>query len=149
MCSSVQDWTDALSSAQASLSDTSNLSADSVRAAITDVSSATKTFVSDLKSVGSPGTDAGDQAEQELQTLSGNLEEQDQVIKEATSTKSDNLDSMLAQVSTVTGALATMVSDARTTVTNIQGLDGAQEIEDAFRSAPACTGLTGGGSPGG
>jgi len=148
VCSSVQDWTDALSSAQASLSDTSNLSADSVRAAITDVSSATKTFVSDLKSVGSPGTDAGDQAEQELQTLSGNLEEQDQVIKEATSTKSDNLDSMLAQVSTVTGALATMVSDARTTVTNIQGLDGAQEIEDAFRSAPACTGLTGGGSPG-
>ena len=148
VCSAVQDWTDALTTAQASLSDASNLSADSVRAAFDDVSSATETFVSDLKGVGSPGTEAGDQAKKELQSLSNNLEEQDQVIEDATSETSGNLDSMLARISTVSAALATMATDARTAVTRIQGLDGAQEIEDAFRSASSCKGLTASGSPG-
>jgi hypothetical protein len=147
VCSSVQDWTGTLSTARDTLSDTSSLSADSIRSTVSDVSRATETFVSDLKNVGAPDTEAGGQAEQELQTLSANLAEQAQVIEDATSKQPAGLDSMLAEVSTVTGAVGKMVSDAQTAVANIRGLDGAQELEDAFTSAPTCKQLTSSRSP--
>jgi hypothetical protein len=43
--------------------------------------------------------------------------------------------------STVTGAILTMLADIGTTVDSIRGLDGAQELEDAFKESPACVEL--------
>ena len=51
---------------------------------------------------------------------------------------SANLQELLAQVSTVSGALSTMVTDSVTAVENIRQLDGADELESAFQDSQTC-----------
>ena len=48
---------------------------------------------------------------------------------------------LLARVSTVSGAVAQMISDAQAAVADLRVLDGAQELEDAFSSAASCEDL--------
>ena len=50
----------------------------------------------------------------------------------------------LAAVSTVTGTLATMRTQVKTTVTDLQGLDAKGELKTAFTSSSACNSLTSG-----
>jgi hypothetical protein len=54
---------------------------------------------------------------------------------------------VLAQVSTVTQALSTMVNNAVTAVENIRQLDGADELESAFQDSQTCQELRASDSP--
>ena len=49
---------------------------------------------------------------------------------------------VVAAVSTLTTTLATMGTQAKTTFTDVQGLDKG-ELKDAFASSSACNSLTG------
>ena len=62
---------------------------------------------------------------------------------------SANLQELLAQLSAVTGALSTMVTDASTAVDTIRQLDGADEQESAVKDSPTCQKLSAGGSSSG
>ena len=138
VCKSAVDWRTAISDAQTTLSDTGSLSADIVRDTVDDVTTATRTFVNDLAGMGTPDTEAGDEAAAQIATLSDQLDQQSEIVSNAISESSDSLQDLLGQVSTVTGAIATMLTDVGTAVDNIRQLDGAQELEDAIRDSSAC-----------
>jgi hypothetical protein len=57
----------------------------------------------------------------------------------------DNLQALLAQVSTVTGAVSEMIDDSVATVESISRLDGADELESAFEESSTCQELGAGG----
>jgi hypothetical protein len=137
VCAAGSNWLDAVTDAQASLTDTSNLSVDSLRGAFDDVAGATETLVTDLGKVGKPDTDAGDQARAQVSTLSDQLEEQRTVISNAAD-QAGSVQGLLAQVSTVTQAIGTMFSDIGTTIDNLRGLEGSDELQKAFQDASAC-----------
>jgi len=145
VCSSVSDWKGAVEGAQATLSDPGNLSANDVKAALRSVSTATSAFVADLKGMGPPDTEAGQAAQDELSTLSGRLQQQADVVTQALNESSDNLQELLAQVSTVSGAVSRMVSESVAAVDNIRQLDGADELESAFQDSSTCQDLGAGG----
>jgi hypothetical protein len=138
VCSTVSDWTGAVKDAQATLSDPANLSADDARGALEGVSSATTAFINDLKAMGPPDTEAGEAAAAQLSTLSDQLQQQADVVTRALNQPSANLQELLAQVTTVSGALSQMVNNAVTAVENIRQLDGADELESAFQDSQTC-----------
>ena len=141
VCTAVGSWKDAIADAQTTLSDTANLSANDIRDALDNVATATDNFATDLDDIGPPDTEAGDEAEQQLATLSDKLKAQESVIEDAVGQNSDTLNELLAQVSIVTGALSTMITDALSTVDAIRQLDGATELNNAFENAPSCQDL--------
>ena len=52
----------------------------------------------------------------------------------------------LTAVSTVTGTLATMRTQVKTTFTDLQGLDAKGELKTAFANSSACNSLTSSGA---
>jgi hypothetical protein len=148
VCSSALEWRGATEDAQAALSDTGNLSADTISEAVDDLAAATATLISELADLGPPDTDAGDEAAAELSSLADQLQEQEVAISAATESPQGAQD-LLSQVSIVTGAIATVLADISTAVDNIRGLDGAQELENAFKDSSTCQELGAGASPSG
>jgi type I site-specific restriction endonuclease len=149
VCSTVSDWKGAVEDAQTTLSDPANLSANDIQAALESVSTATTAFVDDLQDIGPPDTEAGEQAGAQLSTLSDQLQEQADVVTRTLNQTSANLQELLAQVSTATKALSTMVTDSVTAVENIRQLDGAEELESAFQDSQTCQDLRATTSPSG
>jgi len=149
VCSTVSDWKGALEDAQTTLSDPANLSANDVKDALESVSTATSAFIDDLNGIGPPDTEAGRAAQEQLSTLSGQLQQQADVVTRTLNQSSANLQELLAQVSTVSGALSTMVTDAVTAVENIRQLDGADELESAFQDSSTCQELRASDGPSG
>ena len=141
VCSTVGAWTDTIADARTTLSDTANLSANAVRESFDSAAAATETFVKDLQGIGAPDTEAGEEAEQQLSTLSDELASQEAIIKDAMRQDAGTVSELRAQVSTVTGALSTMITDAQTALDNLRQLDGAAELEQAFQDAPECQDL--------
>jgi hypothetical protein len=147
LCSAGVDWRTAINDAQVTLTDVSSLSADAARDAVDDVATATTTFIEELGQMGPPDTEAGDAAAAQLSALSDGLEEQQAVISDARDQAADSPQALLAQVSTVTGAIAAMLADISSSVDDISQLDGAQELRSAFQASSACQELRASASP--
>lgn len=142
MCSTVGAWTTTMTEARSTLSEPRDLSANEIEATFSEVRTATSTLVDELGDLGAPDTDAGDEAEELVSSLSDDLQEQADVVEDATSDEPQGMGERLTRASTVTGAVAQMISDTQTAVTDIRALDGAQELEDAISSESSCQDLT-------
>jgi hypothetical protein len=127
-----------VNAAQDTLGDPSGLSAEEVRAQFGAVELATEELAAALVSSSPPDTEAGQEAEQLLTDLSNELSGQRQAIDSATDLPAASAEELLAKASNVTGAMSTMLTDIKATVTEIRELDGAEELRDAFESADAC-----------
>lgn len=149
VCSSVSTWQDAVAQSRSVLGDPADLSADDVRQALEGAATATSTLVADLEQIGPPDTEAGKAAAAELSTLSDQLRQQADLVTRALDRSSGDLQELLAQLSAVSGALSTMATDAATAIDNLSRLDGAEELQSAFRTSPTCQQLGAGASPSG
>jgi hypothetical protein len=147
VCSTVGSWLDAITDAQAALTDPADLSADTLGGAFDGVVTATDTLITDLGDLGPPETEAGDEAAAEVSTLSDDLEEQRAAITAATDQAAGTVPGLLSQVSTVSGAIAAMLTDVSAAVDNLRQLDGADELEQAFQDASACQDLRASATP--
>jgi hypothetical protein len=141
VCSAVGAWTTTVQDARTTLSTPRELSVDEIEATFTEVRTATSTMVDDLGGLGTPDTEAGDEAEERILSLSEQLQEQAAVVEDASGDEPQGMGEILASVSTVSGAVAQMISDAQAAIADLRVLDGAQELEDAFASTAACEDL--------
>jgi hypothetical protein len=142
VCTTVGAWTTTLEAARETLSTPRDLSAAVIESTFDEVRSATTTLVDELGDLGVPDTDAGDQAEERISSLSDQLKEQAAVVEDAAGDQPQGMGALLTSVSTVSGAVAQMISDTQSAVTDLRALDGAQELEDAFTDTAACQDLT-------
>ncbi|WP_159081331.1 hypothetical protein [Nocardioides sediminis] len=143
LCTSVGAWTTTMEEARTTLSEPRELSAADLEATIDQVSSSTSTLVGDLGDLGAPDTEAGDAAQERLTALSDEMESQSAVVEEAAGSEPGNLQQLLDRVSTVTGAAAAMLSEAKAAVADLRELDGAQELQDAIEGTASCQDLRG------
>ena len=140
LCSSFTTWKDSMTSAADSLKG-GNLSEDSVKSAIGDMKSATNTFVDDLKGLGKPDTEAGQQAKESVDKLSDEIKTDVDDIESAAS-KVSGVSGAVAAVTSVTTTLGTMSSQVSSTFDELQSLDAKGELENAFTQSDSCSGLT-------
>ncbi len=143
VCSSITTWQGAVKAAAGSV--TSDPTKSGLQKAVGDAQAATQTLTSDLKGLGKPDTQAGQQAQDSLTKLSTSLHQDVATIQTAVKGAS-GLSGAVTAVSTVTATLATMETQVKTSITNLQGLDAKGELKSAFTNSSACNSLTGGGS---
>lgn len=141
LCSSVGAWTTTMEEARTTLSNPRELSAADLEATVDQVRSSTSTLVGDLEGLGAPDTEAGDAAAERLTALSDEMESQSAVVEEAAGSEPETLQQRLERASTVTGAAAAMLSEAKAAVSDLSELDGAQELQDAIEGTASCQDL--------
>jgi hypothetical protein len=141
VCSSITTWQAAIESAASSVK--SNPTKSGLQTAAGDAKSATEKLASDLKGLGKPDTQAGQQAKDSLAQLSTSLQQGSATITSAVSGVS-SLSDAAGAASTVKSALATMQTEIKTTVTDLQGLGAKDELKNAFANSSACDSLTSG-----
>jgi hypothetical protein len=141
VCSSIADWTETLTAAQATLGDTANLSVNDFQEALDDVAETTETLAAELDDLGVPETEAGAEAEEQLTLLSDELESEVDILRAASDTEAESITDLLTTVSTITRALANMGTAVETTFDRVSNLSIAAELEAAFQSAESCQDL--------
>jgi hypothetical protein len=140
-CSAVTDWTDELQSITSQFSDTSNLSEDGIQSAATDVRSATQTLVDELRDLGAPETDSGEEVKSALDTLSATLEDESSEIEDTANGVSGitELPSAITKISSSLSALGTAFSQ---TLETIENADASGELRAALEDSPECADIT-------
>ena len=103
--------------------------------------SATDTLQSDLKALGRPNTQAGEQAKTSVDQLTSELKADADSIKTAVDGAS-GITGALTAAASVTGTLTTMKTQISSTYTTIKQLDAKGELQTAFNQSSACTKLT-------
>jgi membrane protein implicated in regulation of membrane protease activity len=135
VCSSFNTWVTSLEETTTTLKDQGlSISKDDIRTALDDAGAATDLLVTNVKDAGPPESEDGDKAKSELQTLTNQLEHQIDVVKDAVASGG----STLSLVSTVTTAISTAASDVQATLNELDNLDPAGELSDAFKNSDDC-----------
>ncbi|HEY6075193.1 MAG TPA: hypothetical protein VIV36_00030, partial [Gaiella sp.] len=106
-CSAITTWTDELQTVTSEFSDTSNLSQDGLQSASDDVGSATESLVDDLRGLGAPETEGGEEIQTALDTLSTTLETEAASIEETVEGIS-GLTGIPSAITAVTASLSAM-----------------------------------------
>ena len=142
VCSSIDEWRSSITG----LADVSggSLSKDTLREKLDDANSATQQLVDELRDLGTPDLEAGDQLKQELDTDADNLQSS---YDDLSSKAQEALDATTATgFLNALAALATpfqnLVSQISTTIQDLQnanvGEDAKTELKQAFDDADAC-----------
>ena len=137
LCGAVTMWKTDLSTATSQLSDRSNLTVEGAKAALSSISASTASFVDQLQDLGSPGTDAGEQAQQSLTTLTDTLEQQQKAIGNTLDGVS-NARQLAAALPSISMSLTTMGTALSSTAGYLSSLDGADELHQAFKASSQC-----------
>jgi ATP-dependent exoDNAse (exonuclease V) beta subunit len=135
LCSSITTWTESLQSAAEPLTG-GNLSEEALQEAADDVESSTETFTEDLKDLGTPDTEAGQEAKDLLDGLDEELDDDLQQIQSAAENASAG--NILTTVSTVSATLGEMAQQISATFQELDQLDASNELEQAFEEADSC-----------
>ena len=142
VCSAITTWTDSITSTTDSLKG-GNLNEDALSNAADDVSSATSDFVDDVRGLGKPDTDAGEQAKESLDQLADEADQNLSAIKSAVDDAS-GVSGAVAAVTAISAALSTMGSQLSSTFNELEQLDAGGELETAFKEADSCNELQSG-----
>jgi phage-related protein len=138
VCQAVTSWNSAITSAGASLRD--NPTEEGLKSAADQIRSATKTLSDDLKGLGAPDTESGQEAKAATDELATEL---DQGLNKITSAvdEASGVSGALTAVSTVSSTLVTMGDQVSSTVQRLEQIDAQGELGDAFARSAACNGL--------
>jgi hypothetical protein len=141
VCSAVSTWEDSLTAAVEPLTG-GDISKDSLQSAADDAKSATDTLESDLKDLGKPDTQAGQQAQDQIDTLTTQLQTDVDTIKSAAEDAS-GISGITAAVTTATTTVSTMKTQVNATITSLKQLDAKGELTTAFQQSSSCQQLAG------
>jgi hypothetical protein len=144
LCSSLNTWKDSVVKAANSLSG-GNVTRDSLKSAAGDVKDATDTLTDDLKGLGKPNTQAGQEAKDTVDQLSTQLEDGADKIQSAANDVSD-ASGLVQAMSVVAGAFTTMGNQIRAAYNKVRSLNGAQELKTALSNSDSCKKLTSSGN---
>ena len=135
LCGAITNWTESVQSATEPLTG-GDISKESLQSAADDVQSSTQTFTDDLKDLGKPDTETGQEAKDLLdgldETLGQDADELKSTVEDAGPTE------ILSTISTVTAKLGTMSQQVASTFTQLDQLDASNELEQAFEEADRC-----------
>jgi len=140
-CSAITTWTDELQTVTSQFSDTSNLSQDGLQSASDDVRAATESLVDDVRGLGAPETDGGDEIQSALDTLSTTLETESTSVEETVEGIS-GLTGIPSAITAVTASLSAMGTAFSTALQTIENADAGSELQNALEESPECADIT-------
>ena len=114
-----------------------NLGEDALTSAVDDLADATSDFVDDVRGLGAPDTEEGEQAKESLDQLADDADENLSTVQDAVDDVSGP-SGIVAAVTAISGAIATMGQQFSSTFSELQQLDPGGELETAFNEADSC-----------
>ena len=140
VCSAVSSWKTSVSSSRPGGSiQGGNLSENSLESAVDDVTDATKTLADDLKDAGRPDTADGQKAKGVVDQLAGEIEDGAQKIGDAVDDASGGLHR--GDLDDHRNPRHDGRSEVGAAVDQLEQLDPAGELNDAFSNADECSSL--------
>ncbi len=136
LCSSITTWQSEITTIIDSLKG-GNLTQDSLTAAVDDAEEATRNFTTSLKGLGRPDTDAGQQAQDSVNELTTQIDDDMTKIQDAVSNAS-GVAGVLAAVPTITSTIQSAGNQVADTISGFEELDAKGELESAFKDADSC-----------
>jgi len=145
VCTSLTDWRGSIE-ALADVGD-APLTADSLRDRLDEADSATTALVTDLRDLGAPDLDTGDEVEEALDDASAGLEESFDELQSAAeeATEAENQADFLAALAGLADDFQALLDQVRDVVATLQSAslfgDASAELQQAFADAPSCQAL--------
>jgi uncharacterized protein involved in exopolysaccharide biosynthesis len=139
LCTAITSWTTSITQTGNSLRGGS-MNQDKLQQAAEDFRASTHTLAEDLKGLGKPDTDAGQEAKASVDKLAGQIQADADKIQQTVKGVS-GLTGVQAALTTIAGTLTQMSSQLTSTFTELGSLDSKGELQDAFKKAPACSSL--------
>ncbi len=121
---------------------TSSLSEDGLKDAAESVSSATDTFIDDVRGLGRPDTESGQEVESSLDRLSNTLETEKADIEQTVDDIS-GLTGIPSAVTAIVTSLTAMSTAFQTALESIEDADVGDELQTALEDSDACADLSG------
>ena len=144
VCTSLSDWRDSITS----LADVSGepLTADTLRDKLGEAEDATSDLVTQLRDLGPPDLEEGDELQQQLDESAAELESRFDDLKEGAEAAADAPASeflqQLAELASDFAALQTAISSTVSSLENANVAEDSQaELQQAFADAPSCQAL--------
>jgi gas vesicle protein len=144
VCTSLSDWSESITS----LADVSGepLTADTLRDKLGEAEDATSDLVTQLKDLGAPDVEAGDELQQQLDESADELESSFDALRDSAEAAADAPPSeFLQQLAGLASDFAALQTAISTTVSSLQdanvGEESKAELEQAFADAPSCQSL--------
>lgn len=139
VCGAITTWKQDVASIGADLK--TNHTKSDLQAAADKAKGATERLASQLKTLGRPETQAGQEAQSAVSKLATSLRADVESIQTAVE-GSSGVTGTLTALSAATGTLATMGTEVSSTVDQLKQIDAKGELSKAFSTADACAALT-------
>jgi hypothetical protein len=139
VCEAFVAWNNSITDAGQGIRD--NPSEEGIRTAGEQIQSATQTLADDLRGLGKPDTESGQQAKDTIDQLATNLDTSLQKINEAMDNVSGTTGAVTA-ASTIGTSLVEMADHVSTSFQQLQEIDAQGELQSAFEQGDSCAGLT-------
>jgi hypothetical protein len=136
LCGSLTTWEDSITSLADELQQSPTR--DQLESAAKD---ATDTLVDDLKGLGRPDTEAGQQAQETVDDLSTQVEDGVDTVQKAVDDAS-GASGMLNAISVASTTFGTLLQQISAAVQKLQGLDSGGELQSALQDNSSCQSLT-------
>lgn len=146
LCSAITTWSNSVKTAGESLK-SGSLSEGDLKNTTSEIRSATNTFAEDLKGLGKPNTDAGQQAKDAIDKLSTEIKSDVDTLQSAVNDAagSGTTKGAVTAASSIATSLSTMSTQIASAASTLQQADAKGELEQGFRDAPACKSLSSSG----
>ena len=139
VCEAFVAWNNSITDAGQGIRD--NPSEEGIKTAGDQIQTATQTLADDLRGLGRPETDSGQEAKDTIDQLAMNLDTSLQKIDEAMDNASGTTGAVAA-ASTIGTSLVEMADHVSTAFQQLQEVDAQGELQSAFEQGDSCAGLT-------
>ena len=140
-CSAFAAWDTAFKDATSQFTSLSSLSKDNFQKAADDVDAATQQLITDLKALGAPDTQSGQQVKDSIDSLATTLQTQADAIK-TTIDQTSNITQIPGAAKDVSNSLTAMSTALSSTEKTIENANVKGELTDALKSSSDCADLT-------
>lgn len=140
-CGAFATWDQAFKDATSQFTSLGSLTQENFQSAADDIETATQQLIDDLKGLGAPDTESGQEIKDSIDALSTTLQTETDAIKTSVDDAS-GLTGYIDAAKEVSTSLGTMNDALQSTISTVQNSDAKGELEDALKSSPDCKSLT-------
>ena len=142
LCSAISTWSDSVKKSGQTLQ-SGQVTKDNLKQTTDDIKSATHQLAEDIKGLGKPDTEAGQDAKDAMDKLSKQIDGDVEEMQKAVDDAGSGAGGAVAAASSIASTLSKMGTQIGTAASSLQSLDAKGELEQGFKNAPACKNLTG------
>jgi hypothetical protein len=137
-CSAAAVWRSSIDEAIAQVGDPADLSFNSLRGAIDDGLAATETFIDDVRALGPPETEAGQEAAGIIDSMADDLDADVDELRSALETETESAPELLEKAGQASTLIGEMAEQLQGSVQELEGLEPADELRSALEENEDC-----------